>query len=379
MFYFRVHPCLERSFLGTRAVSVPRPSDIPVGGNTVKCHYEGPFSVAFCCYSMRSNLLIPGCFTNVKSFSNISRFFELILDNCSCSFFPFDIIWWLCSPWLLCSLWPFVMWPYPLSFEWSILIGWWSLSVGESSLNTESSISESVSDWPWLSRLSLSLLLSDRDLKTEIIILASGHSARQVPLINILGHCWPEKVWDVSEWHLAVGRVRPLTWVIKLKVFEFFSLVFRFLYFVYFDFVVRDRPQVDHSVRRDRPYHRHPRYLSLAKKTFFRILIKKCNFRSKTDYFSWKWPGILGLGRPFTLYGLPKVGLAVGLASGSGSLNGTILFFIYCSYFPICEIDCSWRMSSLWIGIPHFKLWRNEIRIRFNCDKIESRATSNAS
>ena len=42
-----------------------------------------------------------------------------------------------------------------------------------------------------------------------------------------------------------------------------------------------------------------------------------------------------------TLYGLPKVGLAVGLASGSGSLNGTILFFIYCSYFPICEIDCS--------------------------------------
>jgi len=48
--------------------------------------------------------------------------------------------------------------------------------------------------------------------------------------------------------------------VIKLKVFEFFSLVFRFLYFVYFDFVVRDRPQVDRSVRRDRPYHQRPRY-----------------------------------------------------------------------------------------------------------------------
>ena len=64
--------------------------------------------------------------------------------------------------------------------------------------------------------------------------------------------------------------------MIKSKVFEFFSLVFQFLCFVYFDFAVRDCPQVDHSVRRDRPYHQRPRYPCHAENSLkLRIIIQK--------------------------------------------------------------------------------------------------------
>ena len=72
MFYFRVHPYLERSFLRTRAVSVPRPWGIPVGGNTVKCHYEGPFSVTFHCNDMRTYLF--------RAVLQMWKVFQIFLD-----------------------------------------------------------------------------------------------------------------------------------------------------------------------------------------------------------------------------------------------------------------------------------------------------------